>query len=102
MNIDKKTIRNLFLVAAGCILIYFILNETQKLGQAWHAFMGILSPFMLGAAIAFILNVPMRGIEARLSGVRAPGLRRAAAIMLTLLAFVAVSMNQTLVPFMSL
>ena len=28
MNIDKKTIRNLFLVAAGCICFYFILNET--------------------------------------------------------------------------
>ena len=87
MNIDKKTIRNLFLIAAGCIVIYFVLTETQKLGQAWRALMGLLSPFMIGAAIAFILNVPMRGIEARLVKVKSSGLRRASAILLTLLSF---------------
>ena len=90
MNIDKKTIRNLFLIAAGCILIYFTLNVTQKLEAAWNGVMGILSPFMLGAAIAFLLNVPMRGIEAKLIGVKSRGLRRASAIVLTLLAFVVV------------
>ena len=90
MNIDKKTIRNLFLVAAGCICFYFILNETDKLRAAWTGVMGLLSPFLLGAAIAFILNVPMRGIEAKLGKIKSDGLRRATAILLTLLAFVVV------------
>ena len=90
MNIDKKTIRNLFLVAAGCICFYFILNETDKLRAAWTGVMGLLSPFLLGAAIAFILNVPMRGIEAKLVKIKSDGLRRATAILLTLLAFVVV------------
>ena len=90
MNIDKKTIRNLFLIAAGCIGLYFILNETDKLRAAWAGLMGLLSPFMLGAAIAFILNVPMRGIEGKLSRIKSDGLRRAAAIVLTLLSFVLV------------
>ena len=90
MNIDKKTIRNLFLVAAGCICFYFILNETDKLSAAWSGLMGLLSPFLLGAAIAFILNVPMRGIEAKLGKIKSDGLRRATAILLTLLAFVVV------------
>ena len=90
MNIDKKTIRNLFLVAAGCICFYFILNETDKLSAAWSGLMGLLSPFLLGAAIAFILNVPMRGIEGKLSKIKSDGLRRATAILLTLLSFVVV------------
>lgn len=90
MNIDKKTIRNLFLVAAGCICFYFILNETDKLRGAWSGLMGLLSPFLLGAAIAFILNVPMRGIEAKLGKIKSDGLRRATAILLTLLSFVVV------------
>ena len=90
MNIDKKTIRNLFLIALGCILVYFILNETDKLGAAWSALMGVLSPFILGAAVAFILNVPMRSIEKKLGKIKSPGLRRATAIVLTLLAFVLV------------
>ena len=90
MNIDKKTIRNLFLIAAGCISFYFILNETEKLRAAWTGVMGLLSPFLLGAAIAFILNVPMRSIEAKLGKIKSDGLRRASAIVLTLLAFVLV------------
>ena len=90
MNIDKKTIRNLFLIAAGCICFYFILNETDKLKLAWTGIMGLLSPFIVGAAIAFILNVPMRGIEAKLGKIKSDGLRRAAAIVLTLLSFVVV------------
>lgn len=90
MNIDKKTIRNLFLIAAGCICFYFILNETDKLKAAWSGVMGLLSPFLLGAATAFILNVPLRGIEAKLGKIKSDGLRRATAILLTLLAFVVV------------
>ena len=90
MNIDKKTTRNLFLIALGCILVYFILNETDKLGAAWSALMGVLSPFILGAAIAFVLNVPMRVIEVKLCKIKSPGLRRAGAIVLTLLAFMVV------------
>ena len=90
MNIDKKTIRNLFLIAAGCICFYFVLNETDKLKAAWSGLLGLLSPFLLGAAIAFILNVPMRAIEDKLSKLKSDGLRRATAILLTLLAFVVV------------
>ena len=96
MNIDKKTIRNLFLIAAGCICFYFILNETDKLRGAWSGLMGLLSPFLLGAAIAFILNVPMRGIEGKLGRIKSDGLRRATAIMLTLLAFVVVIVSVVL------
>ena len=96
MNIDKKTIRNLFLIAAGCICFYFILNETDKLKAAWSGVMGLLSPFLLGAATAFILNVPLRGIEAKLGKIKSDGLRRATAILLTLLAFVVVIVSVVL------
>ena len=96
MNIDKKTIRNLFLIAAGCICFYFILNETDKLRGAWSGLVGLLSPFLLGAAIAFILNVPMRGIEAKLGRIKSDGLRRATASVLTLLAFVVVIVSVVL------
>lgn len=45
---------------------------------------GIISPFVLGAAMAFILNVPMRVIEKPLKFIQNDGLRRTAAIILTL------------------
>ncbi len=56
--------------------------------------LGILAPFLLGGAMAFVLNVPMRAIERRLFPVR-PGRRvkkgrRPLALLITLLAVIGV------------
>lgn len=83
MQIDKKTVRNLFLVAVGAIAFYWVLHETDQFRSFWTGLSGILSPFVLGAAIAFIMNVPMRALERQLSFIRKDGLRRTAAIILT-------------------
>ena len=48
----------------------------------------MFSPFVLGAAIAFILNVPMRVVEKPLKFIQNESLRRTAAIILTLLIMV--------------
>lgn len=90
MHIDKKTVRNLFLVAVGAIAFYWILHETNQFKSLWAGFMGMISPFVLGAAIAFILNVPMRVIERPLSFIKNSDLRRTAAIILTLVVIVLV------------
>ena len=63
MYLDKKTLRNIFLLALGCILVYWILNSPERFNAIYGTFKGIFSPFIWGAGIAFILNVPMRGIE---------------------------------------
>lgn len=90
MQIDKKTVRNLFLVVVGAIVFYWLLHETEQIRGIWTALTGMLSPFVIGAAIAFILNVPLRAIEKNLNFVRNDGLRRTVAIILTLLAVVLV------------
>ncbi|MDY6040719.1 MAG: AI-2E family transporter [Candidatus Faecousia sp.] len=43
----------------------------------------MIAPFAIGAVLAFILNVPMRGIERGLKLIRKPGLRRILAVLLT-------------------
>ena len=83
MQIDKKTVRNLFLIAVGAIAFYWVLHETDQFRSFWTGLSGILSPFVLGAAIAFIMNVPMRALERQLSFIRKDGLRRTTAIILT-------------------
>ena len=90
MHIDKKTVRNLFLVAVGAIAFYWILHETEQFRNLWSAFTGMISPFVLGAAIAFIMNVPVRAIERPLGFIQKDGLRRTAAILLTLVVVVLV------------
>jgi len=84
LHIDKKTVRNIFLVAVGAIAFYWILNETEQVKMLWTTLTGMFSPFILGAAMAFILNVPMRVIEKPLKPIQNEGLRRTAAIVLTL------------------
>ena len=84
MQIDKKTLRYVFLGAIACILLYWVLNETQQVKAVYYVISGIISPFVLGAVLAFIVNVPMRAIEGVLRKVSHQRLRRTIAVILTL------------------
>ena len=86
MHIDKKVLRNVFLCAAGCILLAWLLNDTERFSAVISWVWGLFSPFVVGAAIAFIFNVPMRAIENQLDGIRKEGFRRGLAIVLTIAA----------------
>lgn len=92
MEWNKQTIRSLLLVVCGGATFYAALQNLSAvfLGLRW--LLGILSPFLLGGTIAFILNVPMRAIERRLfpQNRRAGKLRRPLALVLTLLALIGV------------
>ena len=90
MHIDKKLLRNLFFIAGGCVVLAWILLRPDRLGALSTYIWGLISPFVVGAAIAFVFNVPMRSIERFLEGVKKPGLRRTLAILLTLGALVLV------------
>ncbi len=90
MHIDKKTIRNVFLLVAGCIFFYWLLHETDRFKTLWNAVYGVVAPFAIGATLAFIFNVPLRAIERNLTFIRQEELRRTVAIVLTLIAIVLV------------
>lgn len=88
MEWNRQTTKSLLLVVCGGVAFYCAL---ENLGAVWKAFrqlIGILWPFLLGGAIAFILNVPMRMIERKLfSRSRSlNGIRRPLALVLTLAA----------------
>ena len=85
VTIDKKTLRNIFLGIGGCILFYWILHETDRLVSVYDAIMGVISPFLVGGVLAFILNVPMRSIENCLRKIEKPEIRRPVAVILTIL-----------------
>lgn len=90
MHIEKKTIRNLFFAALGCIVAAWMIHETDRVKALWNGLTGLLSPFILGAVLAFILNVPMRAIENHLELPKSPGPRRAFAMVLTFAAMLLV------------
>lgn len=86
MQIDKKSLRYIFLGAIGCILLYWILHETERVKSVYILIKSVVSPFVLGSALAFIINVPMRAIENLMKGVANIKLRRLIAIVLTFIA----------------
>ncbi len=90
MTIDKKTIRNIFLGVIGCIVLYWVLHEPDRFRGVIGTITGIISPFLAGAGLAFILNVPMRAFEGLLKGIPRPGLRRVLAVLLTFVALLLV------------
>lgn len=94
MHIEKKTLRNVFIGVISCIVLYWILHETQQVKKVLSVIMGVVSPFVLGAGLAFVFNVPMRAIEGLLTSVRKFKLRRLISVLLT---FVAVLLVLTLV-----
>ncbi len=89
-EINKKTFRNIILIVFSCILLYWLLIETERVKALFGIVKNVFSPFVLGAAIAFVLNVPMRAFERLLKGIKKPGLRRVVAVILTFVALLLV------------
>lgn len=91
LEINKKTLRRIFLGVGGCILLYWLLHETDRFKTFFGLVSDIAAPFVIGGVLAFILNVPMRGIESvLLKKVNKPVLKRVLAVILTLLALLVV------------
>jgi len=65
---NKGYLRNLLLVVAFGVVLNFGLQHFSDVKSWVGRLFGLVSPFVLGAAIAFILNVPMRAIEEGLFG----------------------------------
>ena len=63
---NKTFLRNVLGIATFCILLYWGLQNMDRVGSFLEMVAGLLMPFLLGAAMAFILNVPMRAIETHL------------------------------------
>lgn len=61
----RKQIRGFMILAAFLVLI---IVYSEKVFQGAAFLFGILKPFLYGGAIAFVLNIPMRGIEEKWLG----------------------------------
>lgn len=85
-EVNKKTLFRIFLGSAGCIILYWLLNERENVKVVFNTVLAILSPFITGGCIAFVLNVPMRFFENKLTKITGEGLRRTVALLLTFIA----------------
>lgn len=85
MEFNKKTLRNIFIGVAACIVLYWLLHETERVRSVFNGIKVVIEPFVVGATIAFIINVPMRSIERFLVKIKSQRLRRVVALLLTVI-----------------
>jgi len=88
---DEK-VRKVVFTGLILIIVYFAFFHIEKIWKACKSMGNVFMPFFLGAAIAFVLNVPLRWVERGLfknrekySGRRWNGLRRGLALIITIL-----------------
>ena len=92
MHIDKKLMRRIFVLIAGAIVFAWLVLDTARATAMFDQIWDLFAPFVAGAAIAFVFNVPMRAIENQLKDIRNVGVRRGLAIVLTLFFLVLIIM----------
>ncbi len=92
MTLDKKTIWKIIGIITAAAIIFAIFRNFTAVLEFLKGAASIFTPFVAGAAIAFVVNVPMRAIEKGLfpKSKKLEKLRRPLAFILTLLAILAV------------
>ena len=63
---DKAKQKAIIFTGIAIILFYWCIGNLSTIGNWLQYVLGLVSPFILGGAIAFIVNVPMRNIEKKL------------------------------------
>ena len=66
MNLNRDSIKKIMGLIAFAIFLYVGLQNTKMVSSALRYVVGLISPFLIGGCIAFILNVPMRFFESKL------------------------------------
>lgn len=92
MEISKQTKKHLIQILVIGILLYCGLEHFDVILNFINFLIGLLMPFLIGGAIAFILNVPMKKIEKILfpKNKKLEKLKRPTAYLLTLLAVIGI------------
>lgn len=92
MEFNKKTTKTLFVLVGFAVLLSWALQNLTLLSTAATTLIGLILPFILGACIAFIINVPMKRLEELLfphpNGVQKK-IKRPVSLILTLILLLA-------------
>ena len=73
MNLTKANMKKLLLLIAAGVVLNAAVQHLDLLGVFLRVALGLITPFLAGSAIAFVINVPMRQVEDRLFPPLAPG-----------------------------
>lgn len=63
MNLSKDNIKKILLIITFTIVIYTISQNLNMIFVYLGVLLGVMLPFFIGGAIAFVLNIPMHALE---------------------------------------
>ena len=66
MDLNKKNMKNWMLLIVFAVLVYGVVQRIEILAAGFAFLYSIIMPFVLGGAMAFVLNIPMHFLEKRL------------------------------------
>lgn len=66
MQLDKENIKKIIGIVSFAILLNWGLKNAEFIGKLLGLAVGLVLPFLIGGALAFIINVPMRFLERKL------------------------------------
>lgn len=83
---DKRKIQIGITILIVPVILAYLLFNGKSIGNSLSVFMAIISPFIIGAALAFVLNMPMNFIENKIfkKWTSKPGLKRAISLLISL------------------
>lgn len=102
MELDRTTMKKLMLLIAFAVLLLVGAQRYEIVLQILGFLLNIIAPFLAGAAVAFVLNVPMRFLERKIFGRlkkngKMPGFVRPLSLLLTILLVILVILVVVLV-----
>lgn len=97
MELDKKTTKNIIKIAICIIVFAFLLYNISSVLTIAGNILGLVSPLLIGAVMAFIINVPMDFFEKKcFFKIKKKGVKRAVSIVcafVTILLVIAIVMG---------
>lgn len=91
---DRKKIKQMKEIIIFAAVVVLIVLHSGTIGEAFLLILGMIMPFVIGAAIAFIINMPMGYIEKKLlgwwKGRSAERFKRPVSLVLAILSVIAI------------
>lgn len=63
MELSRKTMKRLMLLVTFTLLLYWALTHTERFARLVGGFLSLLTPFLLGLCIAYVVNLLLRALE---------------------------------------
>ena len=64
MELNKKNLRTLMLLITFTLVLFWVFNNLEQVGALLRSLLSLLTPFLLGFCLAFVLNIILRPMEA--------------------------------------